>query len=64
MIIDAKNNIIISFNPHRINIEITNAAIDIKVDGFNLDFYLLINEFACLEAKRINLLNSFSEFQL
>jgi len=37
MIIEAKNSMIISFNPHKINTEITKAAIDRKLVGFNLD---------------------------
>ena len=36
MIIEAKNSIIISFNPHKINTEITKAVIDSKLEGFNL----------------------------
>tara|TARA_B100000965_G_scaffold73633_1_gene58120 strand:+ start:480 stop:644 length:165 start_codon:yes stop_codon:yes gene_type:complete len=36
IIIDAKNSMIISFNPHKINIEIIKAVIDSKFVGFNL----------------------------
>ncbi len=64
MIIEAKNSITISFNPHIMNIEKTKAVIDSKLVGFNLNIYFLFSEFACLRAKRINLSNSFSEFQL
>lgn len=35
--IEAKNNIIISFKPHKINIEIIKAVIDRKLEGFNLN---------------------------
>ena len=37
IIIDAKNSMIISFNPHKINTEITNAEIDSKLVVFNLN---------------------------
>ena len=37
MIIEAKNKMIISFSPHKINIEITKAVIDSKLVGFNLN---------------------------
>ena len=37
MIIEAKKSIIISFKPHKINIEIIKAVIDSNVDGFNLN---------------------------
>ena len=37
MIIDAKNSMIISFNPHKINKEITKAVIDSKLIDFNLN---------------------------
>ena len=37
IIIEAKNNIIISFKPHKINTEITKAVIDSKLVGFNLN---------------------------
>ncbi len=36
IIIEAKNSIITSFKFHKINIEITNAAIDSKLVDFNL----------------------------
>jgi len=36
-IIEAKNSMIISFKPHKINIEIINAVIDSKLVGFNLN---------------------------
>ena len=36
MIIEAKISMIISFNPHKINIEITKAVNDSKLVGFNL----------------------------
>jgi len=35
-IIEAKKSIIISFNPHKINIEIIKAVIDSKVVDFKL----------------------------
>ena len=38
IIIEAKNSMIISFNPHKINIEITKAVIDSKLVGFNLNY--------------------------
>tara|TARA_B100000579_G_C22747664_1_gene812388 strand:- start:392 stop:514 length:123 start_codon:yes stop_codon:yes gene_type:complete len=34
--IEAKNSIIISFKPHKINKEIIKAVIDSKLDVFNL----------------------------
>tara|TARA_Y100001968_G_C18906712_1_gene503304 strand:- start:331 stop:465 length:135 start_codon:yes stop_codon:yes gene_type:complete len=37
IIIEAKNRINISFNPHKINIEITKAEIDSKLFVFNLN---------------------------
>ena len=37
MIIEAKNSMIISLKPHRINIEINNAVIDRKLIGFNFN---------------------------
>ena len=37
IIIAAKNRIIISLRPHKINIEIINAVIDSKLVGFNLN---------------------------
>jgi len=37
MIIEAKKSIIISFKPHKINIEIIKAVIDSKVVDFNLN---------------------------
>ena len=37
MIIEAKNSMIISFNPHKINTEITKTVIDSKLVGFNLN---------------------------
>ena len=37
MIIEAKKSMIISFNPHKINIEIIKAVIDRKLVGFNLN---------------------------
>ena len=37
IIIEAKNSIMISFNPHKINIEITKAIVDSRLDCFNLD---------------------------
>ena len=37
IIIEAKNSMIISFNPHKINIEIIKAVIDNKLVGFNLN---------------------------
>ena len=36
-IIEAKNSMIISFKPHKINIEIIKAVIDSKLDCFNLN---------------------------
>ena len=36
-IIEAKNSMIISFKPHKINIEIIKAVIDSKLVGFNLN---------------------------
>jgi len=36
IIIEAKKSMIISFNPHKINIEIIKAVIDSKFVGFNL----------------------------
>ena len=35
-IMEAKNSMIISFKPHKINIEIIKAVIDSKLVGFNL----------------------------
>ncbi len=64
IIIDAKIRMSISFRLHKINIEIINTAIDSQLVGFNLNCYWLESEFAYLLAKRINLSNSFSEFQL
>ena len=64
IIIDAKNKIIISFKLHKINIEIIKAVIDSKLVVFNFIIQLLGKELAYLDAKRINLSNSFSEFQL
>ena len=37
IIIEAKNSMIISFKPHKINIEKTKAVIDRKLVGFNLN---------------------------
>ena len=37
MIIEAKNSMIISFNPHKINKEIIKAVIDSKLVDFNLN---------------------------
>ena len=37
IIIAAKKSIIISFKLHKINIEITKAVIDSKLEGFNLN---------------------------
>jgi len=37
IIIEAKNSMIISFNPHKINTEIIKAAIDSKLVGFNFN---------------------------
>ena len=37
IIIDAKKSIIISFKPHKINIDIIKAVIDSKVVDFNLN---------------------------
>ena len=37
IIIDAKNSMIISFNPHKINTEIKKAVIDRKLVVFNLN---------------------------
>ncbi len=37
IIIEAKNSMIISFKPHKINIDITKAVIDSKLVGFNLN---------------------------
>ena len=37
IIIEAKNSMIISLKPHRINIEINNAVIDRKLIGFNFN---------------------------
>tara|TARA_B100000579_G_scaffold369503_1_gene330984 strand:+ start:118 stop:276 length:159 start_codon:yes stop_codon:yes gene_type:complete len=37
IIIEAKKSIIISFKPHKINIEIIKAVIDSKVVDFNLN---------------------------
>ena len=37
IIIDAKNSMIISFNPHKINREIKKAVIDRKLVVFNLN---------------------------
>ena len=37
MTIEAKISMIISFKPHKINIEITKAAIGRKLVGFNLN---------------------------
>ena len=36
-IIEAKNSMIISFKPHKINIEIIKVVIDSKLVGFNLN---------------------------
>ena len=36
-IIEAKNSIIISFKPHKINMELIKAVIDSKLEGFNLN---------------------------
>ena len=62
--IEAKNSMTISFKLHKINTEIIKAVIDRKLVCFNLSNYFLDREFAYLEAKRINLSNSSSEFQL
>ena len=37
IIIEAKNSIIISFKPHKINIEIIKAVIDSKASGFQFN---------------------------
>ena len=37
IIIEAKNSMNISFNPHKINTEITNAVIESKLVCFNLN---------------------------
>ena len=62
--IEAKNNIIISFKLHKINIEMIKEVNDSKVVSFNFDVQLLVNEFAYLLENLMNLSNSFSEFQL
>ena len=42
IIIEAKNSIITSFKPHKINMEKTKAIIDSKLVCFNLDIQITI----------------------
>ena len=55
---------IISFKLHKINTEIIKAVIDSKASWFQFKYLIIIKRICIPLAKRINLSNSFSEFQL